>query len=76
MCCVPSDLPVCDEERWIYNRAPHGVKKKVLRGGVHHRNYEQQQLLFTLFSSREKTFRERTLIGLDVLFVTLHLAEK
>lgn len=64
MCCVPSDLPVCDEERWIYNRAPYGVKK-VLRGGVHQRNYEKR-FFSTLGMMEKNTFREWTLIGLDV----------
>ena len=49
----------------IYS-CPYGVKKKkkkVLREGVHHRNYEQR---FLFFFSSKTAFRERTLIGLDV----------
>lgn len=65
MCCVPSDLPVCDEERWIYNRASYGVKK-VLRGGVHH---QKLWAVFLLPRMKKKVFREWTLIGLDVYLI-------
>lgn len=67
-CGVFSEIyrSVMKKDGYINAPAWRYTKKKVLNGGVHHRNYESR-FLFFLPSRLKTTFRERTSEGLDRL---------